>query len=612
MRTSLFFGLASLLCALALPVFAQNEFTNWYFGNRAALRVPLTGPLVQLPGSAMSTEGSASISDGSGRLQFYTNGDTIWNRNNQVMRNGTAIGGFSSSTQAALIVRQPGQLHTYYVFTVDAYEYLLARGLRYSVVDMRQENGTGSVGVKNQVLSGRKVTEKLTAVPHSNGVDTWILVHGWDDNVFYAYLLTRTGITPTPVVSATGAVHTFAAAFPVAAVGYMRASPNGRRLALAIQAIGVEVADFDPSTGLVSNAVHLQNATAGGSYGVEFSPDNHLLYCAQNAPTGIVQYDVDAGTPSQVMASAIQIATTTGKTFLLGPDDRIYFTSGFALARINAPNNRGAACQIQLGTLPLGPATGLGGLPNNYHLSPPLQVQLNAGTGCTNRDIQFTATTALAGANIGQTRWHFPGGSTAVGSSVVQRFSAAGTYSVTAELVLGPDTVRAATSVTVVAPPDFTLTGDSVLCLGQNTVLAPQGLGNAAVTYRWQDGSVLPTLRVTQSGEYALEVTAVGSCTVRRSLHVRFTACTNAGLASQLPNIITPNADTQNDAFVLRGLQAADWQCQVFNRWGVQVYMASSYANDWDARDQPAGVYYYLLRHTRTNQQLKGWVEVVR
>ena len=76
-----------------------------------------------------------------------------------------------------------------------------------------------------------------------------------------------------------------------------------------------------------------------------------------------------------------------------------------------------------------------------------------------------------------------------------------------------------------------------------------------------------------------------------------------------MPNIITPNGDGQNDVLHFRGVEAAE--LAVFTRWGQRVYYAARYANDWAAAQQPAGLYYYVLR-TSPGESFRGWVEVVR
>jgi hypothetical protein len=140
-------------------------------------------------------EGSASISDASGNLLFYTDGITVWNKNNSVMVNGTGLYAGSSSTQAALIVPLPGSSTIYYIFTVA--QQLSFGGFCYSIVDISLQSGNGEVTQKKySPLS--QCTEKITAVCHSNGTDLWVITHGWNSNEFKSYLLGSTGLSTTP------------------------------------------------------------------------------------------------------------------------------------------------------------------------------------------------------------------------------------------------------------------------------------------------------------------------------------------------------------------------------------------------------------------------------
>ena len=59
---------------IAFSLYAQNETSNWYFGNKAALKFE-NGRLITLDDSAMDAlAGSASISNANGELLFYSNG----------------------------------------------------------------------------------------------------------------------------------------------------------------------------------------------------------------------------------------------------------------------------------------------------------------------------------------------------------------------------------------------------------------------------------------------------------------------------------------------------------------------------------------------------------
>ena len=77
-----------------LNSFAQKEANWWYFGSKAGLNFNsiVSGLPTPVSNGAMVTqEGCASISDANGRLLFYTDGKTVWNRNHVVMSNGTGL-----------------------------------------------------------------------------------------------------------------------------------------------------------------------------------------------------------------------------------------------------------------------------------------------------------------------------------------------------------------------------------------------------------------------------------------------------------------------------------------------------------------------------------------
>ena len=61
----------------------QGQANFWYFGQHAAIDFNSGVPVTTF-GSAMGTrEGCASISTPSGDLLFYTDGTSVWDKNNQ-------------------------------------------------------------------------------------------------------------------------------------------------------------------------------------------------------------------------------------------------------------------------------------------------------------------------------------------------------------------------------------------------------------------------------------------------------------------------------------------------------------------------------------------------
>lgn len=212
---------------------AQDHYDKWYFGQFMAVDMGTVPPTL-LPNGAMSTaEGCAVQSTANGDLLFYTNGVGVWDRVHRQMPNGTDLFGQQSSTQSALVVPDPADTLRYYLFTVPALAGFGGQpysGLSYSIVDMRANGGFGDVVLKNVPLVPN-VTEKLMATRHANGRDAWVVVHTWNTAEYYAYPVTCAGVG-TPVVSIAGRV--MDDGIPMSGfgtIGCMQFSPAGDRLA---------------------------------------------------------------------------------------------------------------------------------------------------------------------------------------------------------------------------------------------------------------------------------------------------------------------------------------------------------------------------------------------
>jgi hypothetical protein len=224
------FVLAILLFSLPVCVcYSQNEATHWCFGHKAGFRFSRNGPNQILACSMNAQHGSAVMSDkNTGELLFYTNGRNVWNRHHARMPHSRDFPEdcWSSITQSALIVPHPGDDTKYYIFAIylserpggdifirqncdveSWYEREYYCDLRYSLLDVTLDGGLGDI-VENQknILLQTDVTHKLTAVPHVNGRDYWIVAHEFNGNGFYAYPLTSHGIGD-PVVTHIGSVH---------------------------------------------------------------------------------------------------------------------------------------------------------------------------------------------------------------------------------------------------------------------------------------------------------------------------------------------------------------------------------------------------------------------
>lgn len=400
-------------------VHAQKEATVWYFGYKAGFDFNGGNP-VTLSDGVMKLSGSgAVISDkDTGELLFYTDGRNFWNRQHVLMPSSNFLPSecYTWGTQPAVIVPDSENSYLFNVFCLrlsNEYVYNPDGPCAYAprdsslwqlyhvLVDMRLDNGRGDiVAGRSNVLIQTDVTEKLTAVPHANGKDYWVLVHGWNSNRFYAYPLSSTAVG-SPVITDIGSAHQVRSGIYRQDIlqeqeGEMKASPNGKKIACGVwgELRPFDLFDFDAATGTLSNYINLGNLR--GQYGLSFSPDNSKLYMSTDSPPNqslkyfIFQFDLNAGDPAAIAASGQSIIinnpyanipangipdgfSSVYMGFQLGLDGRLYVTSNNSsqpssdpsiVVVIDQPNKKGFDCQLSYRYIDFGEGRTGVGLPN--------------------------------------------------------------------------------------------------------------------------------------------------------------------------------------------------------------------------------------------------------
>ncbi|HLP04450.1 MAG TPA: OmpA family protein [Paludibacter sp.] len=359
---ALFLLLFSL--TILIDATAQLESSKWVFGHGAGIDFQSGTPVAFSGSKIKTTEGCSTIADEKGNLLFYTDGISVWNKDNELMPNGTDLKGNVSATQSTIIVPKPGNKSIFYIFTVDSEGG--KNGFCYSLVDMSKEKGLGDVIMKGQTINQRS-TEKLMAAMHQNQVDIWIIVHEYESDVFLSYLLTKNGLSSNPVVSVIGMKHDKSI---YNTIGYMKISSDKKKLALAINGNRkVQVFDFNNTNGLVSNPVTVSFDTQNFPYGIEFSPDNSLLYIGMVSNGSLYQLNLKSGNETDIQNSLTLVGKSNSNKLLgalqLGIDGRIYiaeYNSKF-LSVVENPNAAGKGCLYKPGAFSLGDNTSMLGLP---------------------------------------------------------------------------------------------------------------------------------------------------------------------------------------------------------------------------------------------------------
>lgn len=351
----------------AVEVKGQFESSKWVFGYGAGVDF-ISGQPISFSGSKLKTsEGCSSVSDSKGNLLFYTNGVTVWNKNNGIMPNGNKLNGHLSSTQSAIIVPKPGSKNLYYIFTMDSEAE--DGGCCYSIVDLSKEQGLGDITIKNQLVKIH-CTEKITAVKQPNSNDIWIIIHVYNSNTFLTYLLTKDGLSTKPVISQVGISHDKSI---YNTIGYMKISPDKKKLAVAINGDkSIQIFDFDIKRGIVSNPLTVTFASNESPYGLEFSPSNSLLYVGIETLGLVYQINLAVKTEDAMQKSICLIGQSKSKKKLgalqLGIDGKIYvaeYQSKF-LSTINNPNVLGTNCSFRSNAIFLNDNVCMFGLPTFY------------------------------------------------------------------------------------------------------------------------------------------------------------------------------------------------------------------------------------------------------
>ncbi|MBI2793981.1 MAG: hypothetical protein HYX66_04930 [Ignavibacteria bacterium] len=511
---------------------AQNLAKNWYFGANAGITFLDGDPEVLTGGQINTFEGSATISRlSNGEMLFYTDGVTIWNRLHNPMPNGTGLHGDKSTSQSALILPMPGNTFSYIVVNPAPITSSNINGrcfcLKYSIVDMRREDGYGDVVVKNEILED-DITEHVTATPDCEGGGWWIIARKRNIPAFVSFHLTSAGISKIPVVSV------IKNGYDIRDAGQMQTSPSGSKLVITSSSGLSLLFNVDRATGVVYDQVDLFNGTRIGThYGASFSIDNKYVYTAVTTEypaqgSTIYRWFVDSDDPSVILSSKESVAwfgSSEGWMPLqLGPDAKIYIgrPGTNILARFNTPSMPSPGLQDSAVVLIGEVRAGLPNFPGSMLL------QFRPGDGACRKPIaRIQELSTCIGeclrlvddskGFIDSWYWQTPGGnpSTSRERSPKICYNSAGSFPVTLIVsnLYGSDTVT--TWVRVLFPPQVSVTGNSRICKGGSVKLTASG----AQSYVWSPAaglsnstSAAPTASPLTTTKYRVIGTSAEGC----------------------------------------------------------------------------------------------------
>jgi large repetitive protein len=485
----------------------------WYFGNKAGIDFNQTPP-VALTNSAMDAPaGCAIVCDRNGKTIFYTDGDKVYDRTDTQIDVG--IGGNPTSTQSALIVAVPGDETLYYIFTTQEINNTSVFEVRYSIFDLKLNNGKGAVTKKNILLFSRS-TERIT----SNG--NWLVVHEYGNATFRTYRITAQGLGEA-IYSDIGSIHNFK--FKGNGQGYMKLGiRNNLAVPISTDNISntIELFQLVDTSGVITNFRKLDLGQPKGQvYGIEFSGGGRKLFATvKGAPTAteseIYEYYLDSLDVAIPLLVQKVVQPIEMGALQRAPDGQIYMAinntaNNKQLGTINANENKiSANSTFNFNGFALtGSTNSRLGLPNF------IQQTGNAfgGPGFTFTGICLGDTTKFVGTPtdaIDVFAWTFgDGGSSNIGSPN-HLYAAAGTYTVSMRLTnrCGLDTTIIQKVKINPPAPRPTIPGALAFC-NNPTITLDAG---PASSYLWTDGSTARTLTVSRPAFVTVTTTDANGC----------------------------------------------------------------------------------------------------
>lgn len=520
-----------LLFSRAGAQYNSPENSIWKFGGGAGFNF---NTMTATTSVMSALECAQSVADASGNLRFYTDGNRIWDRNNNPMPSANPIfpaplvNVTQSTVQGALIVPFINDNNKYYVFSLSAQELANNEGgkLYYSIVDMSLNGGLGDIvpGTAHTLID-TGFSEHMIAVPTCGGI--WVILHGRTSPVFKAYKIDAGGLNTTPVLSQTGVQgnvgptgsgNTGFQGNNFYIVGQLAVSPDFKQLAAAyFRGNFVELYSFNNTTGnIVARGVVDSSNDAYGFYGVSFSPDSKKLY-ASNCAAAISlkafnQYNLALPTIAQIRASKFFLGSCNASLsqLQLGPNGKIYLNGGYIskLGTIENPDLLGAAAGLSVQSTNL-----LTGTNVNYALQNTIMKPMML-TGDTFRiawkdtllckDDVATVTARTGGVDY---QWND-------GIAGAQRtINTAGTFWVSyiKNCAVYIDTLKVR-----LKSGSVQLGADTSVC--GSYLLYPEFEGVSS-SFRWQDGSSTPAFLVMNPGTVRIDA-VINGCTLSDTVHI--------------------------------------------------------------------------------------------
>ena len=187
--------------------------------------------------------------------------------------------------------------------------------------------------------------------------------------------------------------------------------------------------------------------------------------------------------------------------------------------------------------------------------------------------------------------------------------TASGTYTFTP--TIGQCGLTTTLNITVnPSPTDIVLKPTDVVNDGPDGIIEIMSITSGIAPYQYSFNNSTFTTNTTYSnlapGDYTITVKDSNGC--------EFSKVVTISSICLFPNVITPNGDTFNDTFNLKGCDVL--KLELFNRYGRKVNSYTNYTDQWDGTSSagealPDGTYFYVAE-IKGGTSKSGWVFITR
>ena len=211
-----------------------------------------------------------------------------------------------------------------------------------------------------------------------------------------------------------------------------------------------------------------------------------------------------------------------------------------------------------------------------------------AGNACVNEAIAFNDQSFISQGNITNWSWSFGDNSFSTSQNNSHAYASAGNFLVTLTVTSNNGCSTAATSNATAYPlpvADFSFSPNPIAQITDEIQFKNYSSGATQWFWNFGDGNSSavqsPSHLYADTGNFIITLITISpfGCrdTTLQNLRVE-------QYAFYVPNAFTPNHDGLNDIFISKGMDIAQFNMKIFDRWGNMIFETNDLKKGWDGR----------------------------